>query len=146
MQITVATTTVKRTGKNKFGKDYTVSEVVTTQGQKFDTFEVFNQGDTCDVEVTPNKDPKYNAGIKRIGEPKQPTPQQHAQASQQVTANEDEKQRVIAMESVIRSAAIYYQQRQGTETQMIDFARKLFDVVMKPANVMNQDDGSGLPF
>jgi hypothetical protein len=64
-KITIKSCVVGKTGKSN-GKDWTIYNVLTEDGRKFDAFSEFKAGETCEVEITPNAtNPLYNAKIAR---------------------------------------------------------------------------------
>lgn len=130
--ITIHSVTTKKTGA-KNGKPWTISEVTTADGRKFDTFDTFKQGETVEVEVVPNANPQYNATIKK---PKS-SGQQNAGnfknaevANKAIDANIAKDER-ISMLSCISSACTYYAERQSSEEQVMEFAKKLFGLAVK---------------
>lgn len=131
--ITVQNIVAKKTGA-KNGKPWTITEITTLDGRKFDSFDSFNIGETVEVEVTPNaKNPTYNANIRKpksSGQANAGNFKNAEVANKAIEANIQKDER-ISMLSCISSASNFYQQRQGTEEQVIAFAKKLFDLAVK---------------
>lgn len=128
MKIQIVNVTPKKQGV-KNGKAWTISEVETVEGNKFDTFDSFQPGE-YEVDLTPNPNPKYNANIKKTKGESTYTSQKQAQAVSHVMNSNDTKEQRITMLSCLSSASNYYQQRQGTEDQVIEFAKKMFHAAM----------------
>lgn len=61
--ITAVKCTVKKTGE-KDGKGWTIYEVETSDGAKYDSFTLIELNKQIDVEITPNSNPQYNASIR----------------------------------------------------------------------------------
>lgn len=129
MKIQIVSVTPKKQGV-KNGKAWTISEVETVEGNKYDTFDSFTEGE-YDVIVTPNENPKYNANIKKVKGESVYQSQKQAQAVASVLDKNDDKEQRISMLSCINSSCNYYQQRNGTEDQAIEFAKKLFKLAME---------------
>lgn len=131
--ITIQGVTTKKTGA-KNGKPWTISEVTTIDGRRFDTFDSFTNGQVVDVEIKPNANPEYNANIKKVKSDAQTNAGlfKNAEiANKSLDANIAKDER-ISMLSCISSACTYYAQRgQANEQQVIDFAKKLFDLAVK---------------
>lgn len=128
MKIQVVNVTPKKQGV-KNGKAWTISEVETVEGEKYDTFDSFDVGE-YEVTVTPNENPKYNANIKKTkGDSPYVAQKQAAVATKIIEKNDDKEQR-ITMLSCLSSACNYYQQRQGTEDMVLTFAKRMFHEAM----------------
>lgn len=125
--VTITNLTVKRTGA-KNGKPWTISEATLGDGRKVDTFESLTIGQTYEVEITPNAKPEYNANL-RLPKTKQGNAAafKNAEAANNAIAANKEKEDRITWLACQKSAAIYYSQRQGDETKMMELAKKLFD-------------------
>ena len=127
--IQVVNVTAKKQGV-KNGKTWTISEVETVEGTKYDTFDVFEAGNEYQVEVVANPNPKYNANIRKVKKDSgYATTKQAATVAAVMDKNDDKEQR-ISMLSCISSACNYYQQRQGDEEKVIEFSKKLFHLAM----------------
>lgn len=129
MKIQIVNVTPKKQGV-KNGRAWTISEIETVEGNKYDTFESFFPNQEYDVEIIPNKDPKYNSNVRLLKKQGDYTTAKQAQAVAQVLNNKDDKEQRITMLSCISSAANFYQQRQGTEEMVIKFAKALFHEAM----------------
>lgn len=130
--VTIQSITAKKTGA-KNGKPWTISEVTLADGRKCDTFDTFTIGVSVDVEITPNANPQYNANLKKAKSAAQANASNFKNAevaNKAIEANIVKDER-ISMLSCISSSANFYQQRQGTEQQVMDFAKKLFDLAVK---------------
>jgi hypothetical protein len=132
-QVTIQSVTAKKTGA-KNGKPWTISEVTTSDGRKFDTFDTFTAGESANVDITPNANPQYIPNIKRAksaGQMNAGNFKNAEVANKAIEANIAKDER-ISMLSCISSACTYYAQRgQANEEQVISFAKKLFDVAVK---------------
>lgn len=128
MKIQVVSVTPKKQGV-KNGKAWTISEVETVEGNKYDTFDSFDIGE-YEVTVTPNENPKYNANIKKVKQESAYASQKQAATASKILDKQDDKEQRITMLSCLSSAANFYQQRQGTEEQVIAFAKKMFHEAM----------------
>lgn len=131
--ITIQSVTTKKTGA-KNGKPWTISEVTTTDGRKFDTFDSFVNGESASVDITPSSKPEYNANIKKSKSAAQAnaaTFKNAETANKAIEANIAKDER-ISMLSCISSSCTYYAQReQASEEKVIAFARKLFELAVK---------------
>lgn len=131
--ITIQSVTAKKTGA-KNGKPWTISEVTTTDGRKFDSFDTFKPGESVDVDVTPGAKPEYNSNIKKsknTGQSNAATFKNAEAANKAIEANIAKDER-ISMLSCISSSCTYYAQReQASEEKVISFARKLFELAVK---------------
>lgn len=136
--ITIKSSVPKKTGA-KNGKPWTISEVTTIDGRKFDTFDSFTTGEAVEVEVTPNANPAYNAKIskpKSSGQVNAGTFKNAEAANKAIEFNKEKDER-ISMLSCISSACTYYAQReQASEDKVISFAKKLFDLAVKRVDDM----------
>lgn len=131
-QVTIQSIVPKKTGA-KNGKPWTISEVTLLDGRKCDTFDTFTIGQTVDVDITPNANPQYNANLKKAksaGQANAGNFKNAEVANKAIEANIQKDER-ISMLSCISSASNFYQQRQGTEEQVMAFAKKLFDLATK---------------
>lgn len=131
-QVTIQSVTAKKTGA-KNGKPWTISEVVTTDGRKFDTFDTFTIGESASVDITPNANPQYNANLKRAKSASQSNAANFKNAevaNKAIEANIAKDER-ISMLSCISSACNFYQQREASEEKVIAFAERLFKVAIK---------------
>lgn len=130
--ITIQSVTTKKTGA-KNGKPWTISEVTTTDGRKFDTFDSFVNGESASVDVTPSAKPEYNANIKKSKSAAQANASTFKNAeiaNKAIEANIAKDER-ISMLSCISSACTYYAQREmASEEKVIEFAKKLFDLAV----------------
>lgn len=129
MKIQVVSVTPKKQGV-KDGRAWTISEIETVEGNKYDTFDQFIAGQEYDVDVIPNKDPKYNSNVRKQKKQNDYTSAKQAQAVANVLNNKDDKEQRITMLSCISSACNFYQQRQATEEMVIKFAKSLFHEAM----------------
>lgn len=129
MKITVTQVTTKRQGVNKKNQPWTISELTTSDGKKYDTFDTFTHGE-FDVEIIAATKPGYNDTVKKPKGQSQYQSNTQAAAVAQIHSNADDKDQRISMLSCLSTAAVFYQQRQGTEQQVIDFAKKLFHEAM----------------
>lgn len=137
--INVVSVTPKKQGA-KNGKAWTISEIATADGRTFDSFDFFTVGETVEVDVTPNANPAYNANIKKGSKKSDWQNAKQAQVATQVLNNNNDKEQRITMLSCISSACNYYAQRgQVNEEQVIELAKKFFNLAMNN----KQDD---LPF
>lgn len=131
--VTIQSIVPKKTGA-KNGKAWTISEVILTDGRKCDTFDSFVAGQTVDVDITPNANPQYNANLKKAKSAAQANASNFKNAevaNKAIEANIAKDER-ISMLSCISSSCTYYAQRgQANEQQVIDFAKKLFDLAIK---------------
>lgn len=144
--ITIQSVTPKKTGA-KNGKPWTISEIITADGRKFDTFDAFTVGQTAEVEITPNANPQYNANLRKAKSASQANAGnfKNAEAANNAVAFNKEKDERISMLSCIASSCNYYAQRgQANEQQVLDFARKLFDLALKRDGTNKPSDD--LPF
>ena len=129
MKIQIVNVTPKKQGV-KDGRAWTISEIETVEGNKYDTFDQFAPLQEYGVDIIPNKDPKYNSTVRKQKKQNDYTSAKQAQAVASVLNNKDDKEQRITMLSCISSSANFYQQRQGTEEQVIAFAKKLFHQAM----------------
>lgn len=130
--VTIQSIVAKKTGA-KNGKPWTISEVTLADGRKCDTFDSFTAGQTVDVDITPNANPQYNANLKKSKSQNQQNAASFRNAevaNKAIDANIQKDER-ISMLSCISSACNYYQQRQGSEEQVLAFAKKLFELAVK---------------
>lgn len=130
--ITIQSVTAKKTGA-KNGKPWTISEVTTTDGRKFDSFDTFKQGESVDVDVTPGAKPEYNSNIKKSKSASQSNAAtfKNAEAANKAIEANIAKDERISMLSCISSACNFYQQREADEQKVMKFAEKLFDLATK---------------
>lgn len=132
-QVTIQSIVPKKTGA-KNGKPWTISEVTLSDGRKCDTFDSFAAGQVVDVDITPNANPQYNANLKKSKSAAQANASNFKNAevaNKAIEANIAKDER-ISMLSCISSSCTYYAQRgQANEQQVIDFAKKLFDLAVK---------------
>ena len=61
---------VKSVGVKKQTDTYTIKEIETEDGIKYDTFNDIKECTEVEGEITPNKNPKYNANFKLAGSKK----------------------------------------------------------------------------
>ena len=133
MQITVATVTPKKQGVSpKNNKPWTVSEIVSTDGQVYDTFDAFTVGETVEIDITPN--PPYNAKISKARGSNNYKNLKNAEVSNKILEQNTTKEERITMLSCLSTAASFYRERQADEDKMIAFAEKLFKIAMKEKN------------
>lgn len=137
--VTIQSVVAKKTGA-KNGKPWTISEVTLTDGRKVDTFDSFVNGETVNVDITPNAKPEYNANMKKAKSAGQQNAGNfaNAQAANNAIDFNKEKDQRISMLSCIASSCTYYAQREADETKVMNFARKLFTLALKR-------DGTGIP-
>lgn len=131
--VTIQNIVAKKTGA-KNGKPWTIFEVTTIDGRKFDSFDSFTIGEAAEVEVMPNaKNPAYNATIRKpksSGQANAGNFKNAETANKAIDANIAKDER-ISMLSCISSAANFYQQREGSEEKVMNFAKRLFDLATK---------------
>lgn len=136
--VTIQSIVAKKTGA-KNGKPWTISEVTLSDGRKCDTFDSFTAGQSVDVDITPNANPQYNANLKKSKSQNQQNVANFRNAevaNKAIEANIAKDER-ISMLSCISSACTYYAQRgQSNEQQVMDFAKKLFDLAVKRVDDM----------
>lgn len=65
-KVKIAKTTIKRSGE-KDGKPWKIYEVTLSDGRKGDSFDEFNEGEECEIEVKANSNPNYNPTFKKAG-------------------------------------------------------------------------------
>lgn len=124
--VTIKSFTPKKQGVGKTGKPWTITEFTLSDNRKVDSFDAFALGESADVEIVANADPRYNSTMKRIKKQNDFVNQKNADTSQKVLANADIKDQRITMLSCISSACTFYQQREANEEIVIAFAHKLF--------------------
>lgn len=138
-KIMVTAVKTKKEGIGSRGA-WKISEVTVSGGNRYDTFDAFEEGKEYEVDIVPNKDPKYADNIRHAKKGGDPVKEAvRAEQTQQAVAKAETKDQRITMLSCIGSAAQFYQHRQGTEQQVIAFAKQLFSVAMS-----HQEDS--LPF
>lgn len=137
--IQVTAVSVKRTGTGKNGKPYTIREVTVSNGNKYDSFDEFEIGKEYQVDIKPNSDSRYSDSISKVRGNDPVKEAQRVEQTQHANERAEIKDQRITILSCISSASNFYQHRQGTEQQVIAFARQLFAVAMNH----KQDD---LPF
>lgn len=129
--VTITAFAPKKQGVGKSGKPWTITEFTLSDGRKVDSFDAFAQGETAEVEITPNADIRYNDNMKRF---KKKTDDfknaANANVSQKILANADTKDQRITMLSCISSACTFYQQREANEATIESFAKKLFALAL----------------
>ena len=128
-KITVKTVTAKKQGV-KNNKTWTLSEIITTDNRKFNTFDFMEANGSYDVTIEPASDPKYNATVKKAKADNNYVQTKQAEIVNKVLETGDKKEQRITMLSCISSACNYYQQRQGTIEQVQDMAKQLFYLAM----------------
>lgn len=128
--VTIQSLTPKKQGVGKTGKPWTITEFTLSDNRKVDSFDAFALGESADVEITPNADPRYNASMKRVKKQNDFVNQKNAETSQKILGNADLKDQRITMLSCISSACVFYQQRSANEDTVEQFAKKLFALAL----------------
>ena len=132
-QVTVVATAPKKQGV-KNGKAWTISAVTLEDGRILDSFDAFKVGETAEVIITPNANPQYADTMKKAKQASTDW-QNHkaAETGNKILATNNEKDERISMLSCISSACNYYAQRgQANETEVMEFAKKLFKLATEP--------------
>lgn len=131
--VTILSIVPKKTGA-KNGKPWTISEVTLEDGRKCDTFDSFTVGQTVEVDISKNANPQYNDNLKKAKSAGQASAGnfKNAEVANKAIEHNIAKDERISMLSCISSSCTYYAQRgQANEQQVMDFAKKLFDLAVK---------------